>query len=218
MQKKLLSEVQKNTLSTYFLCADDLQGCCSCEYEEGEALMNIGFPLENLLFVCSGRAKVSRTAPNGRDLILCYYQSSGILGDVCFASGHVSLTTTVIAVSPITAISIPAKQNEAALKNNLNFMNCFAKGLAEKLIRSTENYVQSALYTAEQRLCKYILDSSQNGFYHDVMLDTAASTSMSYRHMYRILDALCKKNIIEKTKSGYKITDIQALKKIIDFS
>ncbi|MDT2834316.1 cyclic nucleotide-binding domain-containing protein [Vagococcus carniphilus] len=57
----------------------------------------------NLLIVSSGKVKVCSTAKNGKNLILSYYLSSGIIGDIEFLTDELKATTTITALSPFFA-------------------------------------------------------------------------------------------------------------------
>ena len=69
-------------LAEYGLGEARLSGCHLRRYEAGEAMARQNEAMDALLFVRSGNAKVCINARNGRHLIICYYISSGILGDV----------------------------------------------------------------------------------------------------------------------------------------
>ena len=69
-------------LAEYGLGEARLSGCHLRRYEAGEAMVRQDEAMDALLFVRSGRAKVCINARNGRHLIICYYISDGVLGDV----------------------------------------------------------------------------------------------------------------------------------------
>ena len=71
----------------------------------------------------------------------------------------------------------------------------------------------SALHTAEERLCAYIRETSYRSFFREVLTDTASSIGVSYRHLHRMLAALCGKGILEKTPQGYRVLDPARLEK-----
>ena len=91
-----------------------------------------------------------------------------------------------------------------------------AKDLANKLLNSSNNYTNSALYSATSRLAKYIIENSYNNNFADVLTEVATSTGMSYRHMFRLLDEMCQNKILEKTATGYKILDLDKLNQLIN--
>jgi CRP-like cAMP-binding protein len=66
-------------LNHYELESARLRGVTICEYEPGEYICMEDCPLEALLIVISGRAKVCFSAENGRILLLGFYNESGFI-------------------------------------------------------------------------------------------------------------------------------------------
>ena len=212
METAALNPAGIRALNAYGLNPDLLSGCRLHRYFSGETIFRQGYALETILFVIRGTAKVCLNARNGRNLILCYYASDGMLGDVEFATGESAATATVIAVTDFLCAAVPLLENAELLKGNLAFMNRVADGLSRKLLRSCDAHVASALYTSEQRICSYILMARQNGWFREYLTDAAQTVGVSYRHVLRIMNALCEAGILSKTGSGYKIENMKALK------
>jgi len=59
-----------------------------------------------LLVVIEGRAKVCRTSLNGKDLILCYYISDGLIGEIELLTQQTEAVCTVIAISDFECVAI----------------------------------------------------------------------------------------------------------------
>ena len=211
METAALNPAGVQALNAYGLNPNLLAGCRLHRYASGETIFRQDCALETLLFVIRGTAKVCLNARNGRNLILCYYASEGMLGDVEFATGESAAMTTVIAVTDFLCAAVPLSENAESLKGNLAFMNRVANGLSRKLLRSCDAHVASALYTSEQRICSYILMARQNGWFREYLTDAAQTVGVSYRHVLRIMNALCEAGILSKTGSGYKIEDMEAL-------
>ena len=72
--------------------------------------------------------------------------------------------------------------------------------------------METTLYSAEARLCRYILAASQGEYFRDIMMDVAYSIGTSYRHLYRMMGKLCQENILEKAGRGYRILNMDELK------
>lgn len=185
---------------------------CLCQYyEAGETIQQEGMPILYFSMVMRGRAKVCATAPNGKNLVLCYYVLDGVIGDIELMTDNYTATATIIAITDFECLAIPYHRNAARLKSNLLFMNLLGQTLARKLLVSSNNFAAAALYTGEERLCSYILQSSPNGIFNDILTDTACSIGMSYRHMFRILNQLCRDGLLEKQVCGYRILDREGM-------
>lgn len=214
MMIQSITSNQRKVMKEYGLDDTNTVNYKAVSYEYNERLMELNEPLENILILTDGEVKVCAESPDGRNLILCYYVQKGVLGDMELLSDEHRISSSVIAITPVQAIAIPYKENKVSLENNPVFMKHLAKDLALKLIESSHRYTASVLESAQQRLARYILESSRNDLFAEVMKDVSMSVGMSYRHMYRIIDQLCKHRILKKEKYGYRILDRERLKRI----
>lgn len=202
----------KEYLDMFHLNEKELKGCCIKTFPFGKKLMKQADLCENLFIVLNGKAKVGKASSNGKDLILCFYISEGLMGDMELFSKTHEVYSSVTVVDELTCIQIPLKENEGYLMHNLEFVRTAAFELSKKLHASAENVIESTLYTAEVRLCRYILDAEERGTFRDIMKDVASSVGVSYRHLYRMMAKLCDEGVLEKKESGYKILDYSSLK------
>lgn len=213
MKKTSTITAQNLLLEQYGLNLSALHDCTLCTFDYGEVILNQGEPVEYLFIVAQGKIKVSILAANGKDLTLCYYIDSGILGDVEIMQDNKFASATSIAAVPSVCMRIPLAMNEEYLTCNIKFMNLLAKGLSTKLLKSSNAHISSALYTGEERLCSYILIAEHKGVFADILTDVSRSIGISYRHLFRVLNDMCQRGVLEKTESGYVILDRQYLKK-----
>ena len=196
----------------YGLTGIPQESCQHLRFEPGETIITEGEEISRVLIMIRGRAKICRDAPNGKSLILCWYISQGVIGEIELLAGHALATATVIAISEVECVALGFSLCSKELERNITFSNCLCKLLAEKLAESSINLSSSALYTAEQRLCSYILQAaSDRGLFCDVLTDVACSIGVSYRHLLRMLVQLCERGILEKRESGYKIQNKEIL-------
>ena len=151
---------------------------------------------------------------NGSNLILSYYVSGGILGDIELLTNDYTATVTVITLSEVTCVKIPIEKNLDYLTQNLSFIRELATGLTIKLQDSSNNYLSTALFSGEERLCSYILDGSYKHHFQDNLRDVSETLGLSYRHVSRLLKKLVDEQIIERQTSGYYITNEEALRKL----
>jgi len=201
------SEKSSAALHAYGIDAAMVHGIALCRYDSGEILLKQGAPVEHLYLVLHGKIKIRMLAANGKDLTLCYYISSGILGDVELVQEDKSASATSIVVLPSDCIRIPLTRNWTYLHHNIVFMNQVAKGLSTKLLNSSNEHVSSALYSSEERLCSYILMAAHNNVFSDTLTDVSKSIGISYRHLFRLLSHLCQNGVLEKREAGFVISD-----------
>lgn len=198
-------------LAEYGLQNIPLNACCCLRFSAGEEVLHEGQPISWLSIVVDGNAKVCRTAPNGKSLILCYNISRGLIGEVELMARQFNATCSVKAVTDFECIAVSYQNCLAELKTNLVLLNKLGTELAEKLTTSSDNFTSTALCTGEQRLCAYILQNSHRGLFRDTLTDVSCSVGMSYRHMFRLLGQLCEEGILEKRESGYYIKNQEEL-------
>ena len=190
----------------------DHQSVCKVrQYKSGETVFAQGIEYKYIMIVVSGKAKVCTSAPSGKDLVLAYYLSSGLIGDVELMSDTTYATASVITLSPFECIIVPFQDNHDSKFKNLTFMTTLARGLSENLINSSYNYTSNALYSGEQRLCTYILQGAYKNYFFDNLTDVAATIGISYRHLLRLLNKLCEDGILQREKRRFQILDKEQL-------
>ncbi|QQO08686.1 cyclic nucleotide-binding domain-containing protein [Breznakiella homolactica] len=211
MDTRPLTKKHFDKLSEYGLRDIPPDSCMCLYFRSGETILREGMPISWLAIVVSGKAKVCSTSPNGKDLILCYYVSGGMIGDIEFMAGLETATANLIAISDFECIAIPYRKYGAVLKRNMAFLNKLGNELSLKLVRSSRSFVSAALYSGEERLCSYILQTSHNNVFSDILTDVSCSVGISYRHIFRLLNQLCEEGVLEKRENGYRITDRDGL-------
>ena len=211
MQSIALTAAARAALGRYGLDARTLTGCRVQQYQPGETVLRQGDDAAYFHIVLDGAAKVCVNARNGRHLILCYYASSGVLGDVELMLPSPKTTNTVIAVSAFSCAAVPLRENRDALLGNLAFISRIGQELAQKLLRSSDAHMISALYTSRERLCAYILTTQQSGVFREYLTDAVQSVGVSYRQAQRIMQSLCALGVLQKVDSGFQILDMPQL-------
>lgn len=216
MVKEKLSERGAAVLAEYGLESIDYSDICVFKYESGEFILQQGYLCPCVLLVLEGKMKVFNTVPNGRTLMFCYTATSGILGEVEFASDSETAASSVQAVTEVSCIGIPRARYKNELKSNIAFMNAVSAALAQKLFRSSRNSAAAILHPLDARLCAYIAMANEGGHFKEKLTETAEILGTSYRHLLRTLDNLCNKGVLVKTPQGYLVKDEAALRRISD--
>lgn len=214
MQRESLNAAHVQRLAHCGITGLDPAGARIARFAAGETLLREGMPIEELMIIVSGRAKVSAAAANGRDLLLCYYVSEGILGDIELLTGARIAGTTVRAITEFICIGLPYAAYAETLLSQLPFVRHVARGLAEKLLDSSRANANNALHAGKERLAAYILRSATDGAFSEPLTDAARATGMSYRHLVRLLGALREEGLIQRVGRGYRITNADTLRRV----
>ncbi len=205
MEERPMKEEYEEIVRSYALPESVLPSCRCVGYRAGETISMEGQTLQWLQIVVRGRLKVCTATPDGKNLILCYYVSGGILGDVEYVTDVSTATATVVAITDTDCIRIPFHILRTECSANAAFYRKLGVGLAEKMLRNSDVMLSAFLCTGEERLCAYILQNSHGEIFSDTLTDAACSVGLSYRHMFRLLGQLCREGILEKREKGYRI-------------
>lgn len=181
------------------------------KFDKYEYLSREEEDLEYLLFFIQGKAKVFKTLPNGRNLLLAFYNSIRVIGDIEIVKNQ-SATSTIQALSICYCLAIPMKKARLELTNDRKFLKFTCESLAEKLAAVSMNSSINLLYPLENRLASYINEFLTNDEDSNIYIDfdenlvnIAELLGSSYRHLLRTLNTLSKKGVLEKEDGKYKV-------------
>lgn len=185
-------------------------------YEYKEYVIHEDDAINALKIIISGNAKVTISANNGKILLLSFYKSFGVIGDVEFLSGE-DATCNVIALSELKLISIPYAILSENLKQIDKQMHFLFRDLSYKLRNSSKQAVINNLYTLSNRVCGYIYSTNYKNYFDENLTETSELLGTSYRHLLRVIKELCDKKVLERVDKGiYKILDLDKLDELSD--
>lgn len=179
-------------------------------FEKGEFLCVQDQPVENLFLIKSGKVKVCTTSPEGKNLLISFSTPGSLIGHVPLLLQSNSINS-VQAATKVTCYAIPIEEFLKVARDNPEFMNHMAVLLAERIQQSEHNATINILSNLEMRLCAYIEQMQNGGFFEDNLSTLSELLGTSYRHLHRTLHTLCKKGILMKAGHGYQILDMNAL-------
>ncbi|MGL5978869.1 MAG: Crp/Fnr family transcriptional regulator [Erysipelotrichaceae bacterium] len=189
----------------------DLRDVTWMQVQGLELIIQQGQQMDALRVLVEGAVRVETLTKSGKDLTLSYQISNGILGDIEFLRHQPTALASVVAEVPTTLCCIPMEKNRTVLEANPRFLLELSKSLATKLVGSNHAHVARASMSAMERLCHYIDERANNQMFSEVLSDVAKATGMSYRHVFRLLERLCKADVLEKTAMGYRILNREYL-------
>lgn len=214
MKRSRLTEDGAVLLRQYGLTKREADCAEEMVFECGEHLLLAGTEVDRLLFVCAGKAKVCLCAPNGKRLLLSYFLSRGVVGDMEWLAGRACALSTVQAVTRCRAVALPLERCGDALWQNAAFLGCLGREIADKLMHASERGASSVLCPLEERLAGYILQTAQDGCFSETFTEVSELLGTSYRHLLRALSAMRDSGVLERTPCGYRILDRAKLEKL----
>ena len=213
MQKQPLPQSYAAKLVEYDLGGLSPANAQLISFERGEWFLQEGREIEYLYIVLSGKAKVCVSDASGHSLLLTYYVSDGIMGDVELMMGQREAISSVQALSPLVCIGLPLSLYRQQLLDHLPFVLRVAQDLSKKLYASVTSTTGIILSVFETRLCSYILQSAQGECFSERLTNVAEQLGVSYRHLLRTLKSLCEEGVLEKRPDGYWVLDERELRK-----
>lgn len=190
-------------------------------FHKNEYICKTDERLEYLFFFVEGRAKVYSTLSNGKSLLLCFYKSFKVLGDVEFIY-YETANSNVQIIEDTYCIGISFDNIRKFALDDSKFLRYVCDSLGEKLIRLSKYSSINLLYPLENRLASYILADTSNTMkegknlivFEGNLSEVAELLGTSYRHLLRTLNDLCTQKLIKKNMKLYEILDLEKLKKL----
>lgn len=211
MKMTALNTDDRALLSAYDVPPACTDGARRFTFESGEHITTMGVDIQYLYIVVSGKARICINTASGKQLLLCYFVSRGILGDLELMTGEYAATTTIEAITPCVLVGISLRDCGAALKGDIRFMQRIGEELARKLMRSSTNSAITVLNPLKSRLCAYIMQTAVGGIFSESLSDVSYLLGASYRHLIRCMKTLCEEGILEKHRASYHIMRAEQL-------
>lgn len=175
-------------------------------FPKGEMIYRNDSQRQYLLFFLSGKVKVCSNLSNGKSMLICFYTSFRLLGDLEFYEMDTT-TSSIYAVEPCLCIALRTTPIRSRLLEDPKFLQMISRSLADKLTRATKNSTINLLYPLENKLASYIYQVSQDNFFSENLTQLAELLGTSYRHLLRIMKEFVSEGILEKCPDGYHIKD-----------
>ena len=173
--------------------------------------------LENMYFLVSGKAKVSKHLENGKSLLISFYRPLTIIGDVEFIDDNVT-DCSVQAIEDTYCIGINFDIVRSKLIKDCKFLLNICRYLSDKLTDGSNNSSINLLYPLENRLASYIVafvntndDKVEKFIFKESYSEISELLGTSYRHLNRILNKFCLEGILKKCDKEYVIEDYDKL-------
>ncbi len=216
---KLDDYVQKNKIASFF--SNDMKSYMELLlFKKNEHICKENEDIHYLYFFVEGKAKAYNTLSNGKSVLLCFYDSLQILGDVELIHSQKTASNVQVMVDSY-CIGIPLEKVRKRLLQDATFLRCICGSLSHKLNRLSKNSTINLLYPLENRLASYILvtgerliHNEQRIIFNGNLTETSELLGTSYRHLLRTVNTLCDKSVIRKNNGYFEVTNIGLLKEL----
>lgn len=177
-------------------------------YGQSEFILKQGQTIKNIYLLVKGSCRVFKYLENGIEAIIHINHGFQVYGEVELFQPQTT-NTNIQALTDCFCVLIPYSED---LKNNIAVNHFCIKQLSNKLNTYDQNHLMNSHYSVETRLSTYILCSQKNDFFTSNYTHLASYLGCSYRHLVRILNHLCEKDILLKRNGFYQIIDHKKLK------
>lgn len=182
------------------------------KFDSMEHILREGEKPGSLYYLIKGRAKLYLSHENGRISLINFLDAPCFVGEMELF-GAQEEANGVTAITPCTCYEIHTAQCREKILNDTKFLRFLCLFLSRKAISNTCNYSKNQSYPLEVRLADFILLTSYHQMYRETHTEAAEFLGVTYRHLLYMLAEFVKRGYLKKTKQGYLIQDVSALRR-----
>lgn len=216
---KLAEYMKRNNIDSFF--SNDMKPYMELIFfKKNEFICRENEEIDYLFFFVEGKAKAFNTLSNGKSVLLCFYDSLQLLGDVELIHSQ-KTASNVQVMADSYCVGLPLGKVRNQLFHDAKFLRCICGSLAHKLNRLSKNSTINLLYPLENRLASYMLAAGERAVQHGNRIvfsgnltETAELLGTSYRHLLRTLNIFCDKEVIKKNNGCFEVVNVDVLREL----
>ncbi|MBO9599774.1 MAG: cyclic nucleotide-binding domain-containing protein [Cohnella sp.] len=190
-------------------------------FGRGEIVCASGDPLSHLLLLVEGKVKIYKVLPNGKSILIRFYNPLSTIGDLEMLSDQAA-RSTVESVNETRFIGIDRRALAETANEDPAFLRFIVRQLATKLDTFSNASSLNLLYPVETRFASYLLSitSDGNGREQIEELKTSKLTELaellgtSYRHLNRVIAQFERDGLVERRRGAILVNDLDRLKSL----
>ncbi len=189
-------------------------------FRRGDTIFTEGSPSDDLLVIASGRVKVFKMTPAGKDVILEIFGSGDPLGAVAAYEGR-PYPASAVALEETTCILVPRQAFFGLLEQYPLLVRGLLVGLTQRLVELTNRIADLTGGRVEPRLARLFLKlaaevgrpEGQRVFIPMVLSrqELADLGGTTIETCIRIMSRWGKQNVVTTEKGGFALLDRKAL-------
>lgn len=193
-------------------------------FEPHELIVDYGDDSNDVLFIISGQVRILMSSAYGRHVILNHLDKGDFFGEMSAIDGRsrsasvVALFNSEVCVMPGDVFVEIATTSPIVAKRTLEKLVARVRAINERL-------AEQAFLTARQRLCAELLRQSRPRSGHPeqrivspppIQEDLANLISSRREVVSRELSALTKDGVLERSRGGLILTDVEELSRRVE--
>ncbi len=175
-------------------------------YEKGDFLIQEGSIQNYLLFLVKGEIIMTVLSHKGFDYAIGGSHKFEVYGEASALWGEIP-ENSIWATTDAYCLGINLEKYRSLLLNDTRFLTYIAQQLSKRLKTMSKNLLTHVESNAENVLAAYILQNQKNNIFTSKLTLTAEAVGISYRHLIRLLNSLCERNLLRKENHHYYIVD-----------
>lgn len=190
------------------------------EFPKGARVFEEGEPSDFFVTIASGRVKIVKSTPAGKDVILEIFATGDPLGAVASYDGR-PFPATAVALEPTTCLMVPRREFFALLEQHPSLVRGLLSGLTLRLVELTNRIVDLNGVRVEPRFARLFLklaDESGRADTDGITVPVALSrqeladlTGTTIETAIRIMSRWGKEGLVRTDREGFTIRDRHAL-------
>lgn len=195
------------------------------EFPKGARVFEEGEPSDFFVTIASGRVKIVKSTPAGKDVILEIFATGDPLGAVASYDGR-PFPATAVALEPTTCLMVPRREFFALLEQHPSLVRGLLSGLTLRLVELTNRIVDLNGVRVEPRFARLFLklaDESGRPETGGITVPVALSrqeladlTGTTIETAIRIMSRWGKEGLVRTDREGFTIRNRQALEALAE--
>jgi CRP-like cAMP-binding protein len=194
-------------------------------YEKGETIFQEGDPPDFLVTIASGRVKVVKLIPSGKEIILEIFGPGDPVGAVVAYEGR-PYPASAVAIERVECILVRRTEFFALFERHPSFVRGFLTGMAQRIVELTRRIPEVAGGRVETRFARLFLKLSDRmgearGGARFVPMplsrqELADLTGTTIETCIRIMSRWGKEGVVSTEREGFLVRDKAALERLVE--